>query len=213
MSMQNLNWVDYIIIAIFIFSILGGLSRGLVKEVVSLATIVAAFIIASMFASPVAAMFTSSQAVQNVVSQASGAIGANASQPVSYIALGISFLLIFIVVNIVGSIISSILSIAVQAGMLGVGNRILGGAFGVLKGYIVTLVFIFIVQLTPLGSQTWWVQSQLVQEFQPSVQWLANLVSPSLANLKNTFNQTLQNVNSSLQQMATPAGGYIINNQ
>lgn len=212
--MQSLNWVDYIILAIFFFSILGGLTRGFVKEFVSLVSIIAAFIVASMFASPLATAFTNTATVQNVVNQASTAIGMSAAQPVSYFALGLSFALLFVATIIAGSIISSILNIALQTGILGIGNRLLGGVFGLVRGFIINLVMIFIVQLTPLGTSNWWVQSQFVNDFQPAVQWLGNIVSPSLANLKEKFGQTLQDVNSSIQKMtSTMNDGYMINNQ
>lgn len=212
--MQSLNWVDYIIIAIFFFSVLGGLTRGFVKEFVSLVSIIAAFIVASMFASPLATAFTNTETVQNAVNQASTAIGMSAAQPVSYFALGLSFAVLFVATIIAGSIISSILNIALQTGILGVGNRLLGGVFGLARGFIINLVMIFIVQLTPLGTSSWWVQSQFVNDFQPAVQWLGNIVSPSLANLKEKFGQTLQDVNSSIQKMtSTMNDGYMINNQ
>src|SRR5690349_15183716 len=93
--MQNFNWVDYIFIAIFFFSMLAGFGRGFVREVVSIATLIAAFVVATMFSNPLAVAFTSSPAVQNVVTQANSAIGVNTAQPVSYLALGISFGLLF----------------------------------------------------------------------------------------------------------------------
>jgi membrane protein required for colicin V production len=204
--MANFNWVDYIIVAIFILSILAGFGRGLVKEVVSLITLIAAFVVAIMFANPLATAFTSSSSVQNAVSQASTAIGASAAQPVSYLALGLSFGLLFAGTIIAGAIISSILNLAFQTGILGIGNRILGGVFGFFRGYIINLVMIFLVQLSPLGSQSWWQQSQLVGAFQPQVAWLGDLVSPSLANLKAKFGQTLQGVNSSIQNMTNTSG-------
>lgn len=212
--LQNLNWIDYSILIIFILSILSGLLRGFVKEFVSLVTIIAAFIVATMFASALATVFTNSASVQNAVNQASNAIGINASQPVSYLAIGLSFAILFIATIIIGAIISSILNLAVQTSMLGLGNRLLGGIFGLVRGFIITLVLIFLVQLTPLGSQPWWVQSRFVADLQPVVQWVGNLVSPSLANLKEKFGEALQNANESSQNITnSSAGGYTINNQ
>lgn len=206
--MSNYNWVDYIFVAIFIFSILVGLSRGFVKEIVSLITLVAAFVIATVFANSLAVAFTHAPSVQNAVDSASNAIGVNTAQPVSYIALAISFGLLFAGTIIIGAILSSILNIAFQVGILGVGNRLFGGVFGFARGFIINLVIIFLVQLTPLANEAWWQQSQLVGEFQPAVQWLASIVSPSLANLKEKFGQTLQNVGSHLQDMTSSVPGF-----
>ncbi len=199
----NLNWVDYIVLIIFFLSILIGLKRGLVKEVIALVTLIAAIIIAALFSNPLAEMITHSASVQSAVNQASASIGANAAQPVSYAALGISFALLFIATIIVGAIISSLLNIAVQTGILGIGNRLLGAVFGLVRGFFINLVIIFVVQLTPLGNQAWWHQSQFVTSFQTAVQWLGNIVSPSLADLKTKFGQTVQNANATIQGAAS----------
>lgn len=201
MDTLNLNIIDYLLLAVFAFSILAGFGRGFVREMVSLLTIIAAFIVATMFANQVATSFTTSPGVQNAVSQATSAIGVNTAQPVSYIALGISFGVLFAGTIIIGALIGFFLNIAFQTGMLGIGNRILGAIFGFARGFIFCMVIIFVVQLTPFVASAWWQQSQLVASFQPAVGWLGKTVSPSLSNLRDRFGQTLQNVNSSLQNM------------
>lgn len=203
--MSNFNWLDYVFLAIFFFSMLAGFGRGFVREVMSLVTLVAAFVIAAMFANPLAVAFTSSPSVQSVVSQANSAIGVNTSQPVSYLALGLSFGLLFAGTVIAGAIITFFLNFAFQAGLLGMGNRILGAGFGLARGFIINLVIIFILQLTPISGEGWWAQSSIVQSYQPAVVWLGGVVSPSLADLKSKMSQTLQNVNSSLQNLSAPS--------
>jgi membrane protein required for colicin V production len=209
--MQGFNWVDYVILAIFLFSMLAGLSRGFVREMISLITLIAAFVVATMFSNAVAQAFTSAPSVQSMVGQASSAMGVNASQSVSYAAIAISFALLFAGTVLLGSIVSYFVGIAFQTGILGFGNRILGAGFGLVRGFIMNLVLIFIVQLTPFASQPFWQQSQLVESFQPAVVWLGNIVSPSLANLKARFGETIQNVGSQIQGITntyTGSGGY-----
>ncbi len=203
--MSNFNWLDYIFLAVFLFSMLAGFGRGFVREVMSLLTLVAAFVIAAMFSNPLAVAFTSSPSVQSVVSQANSAIGVNTAQPVSYLALGLSFGLLFAGTVIAGAIITFFLNFAFQAGLLGMGNRILGAGFGLARGFIINLVVIFVLQLTPISAEAWWNQSSIVQSYQPAVVWLGGIVSPSLADLKSKMSQTLQNVNSSLQNMSAPS--------
>lgn len=195
--MSNLNWVDYIILGIFFLSIVAGFARGFVREVISLITLIAAFVIAIMFSNALATMFTSSSSVQNAITQA----GVEASQPVSYLALGISFIVLFVGTILVGTILGYILNIAFQRGVLGIGNRIFGAAFGFVRGFLINLVLIFCVQLTPAGEEPFWHQSQLVVAYQPAVQWLGNIVSPSLANLKTKFDETIQKFGSQLQNI------------
>lgn len=192
MNMQNLNWVDYVVLAIFFFSILAGLARGFVKEVISLITLVAAFVVAVMFTSQLAAAFTNSQTVQDVVSQTTAAVGASTAQPVSYAALGLSFGFLFAATVIVGSIIGSIINLAFQAGVLGIGNRLMGAVFGLCRGFIINLVLIFLVQLTSFSTDSFWTDSKMVTAFQPSVLMVAKVVSPSLENLKDKVGETLK---------------------
>lgn len=197
--MSHLNWVDYVILAIFFFSTLTGLMRGLVKEIISLITLIAAFTIATLFSNALAAYFTGMPGIQDAVSKASNAIGPNAEQSISYLALGGSFALLFVATMLLGTIIGFILNAAFRSGVLGIGNRILGGVFGLVRGYIINLVLIFLVQLTPFSNEGSWHQSQLVVFYQPAVIWLGNIVSPSLANLKAKFDKTLESATSGAQ--------------
>jgi membrane protein required for colicin V production len=206
--MDNLNWIDYIILIIFLFSVLAGFGRGLVKEIISLATLVAAFVVASIFSNALAIKITGSAAVQSAMTEASTAIGTSVAQPASYAALAISFGLLFAGTVIVGSIVSYFVNMAFQVGILGIGNRLLGAVFGAGRGFIINLVFIFIVQLTPMSNQAFWQQSQLVGSFQPAVVWLGNVVSPSLANLKEKFGKTVEEMGSSIQNISNTYQGF-----
>lgn len=201
--MESLNFVDIILIIIFFCSIIIGFGRGFVREVISLGTFILAFIVAIYFTTPLAAMITNSTFVQNMINQASGSVGsANASQSANYVAMGIAFGLLFLGTIIVGAIFGWILNLAFQSGMLGFGNRLLGGIFGFVRGYLLNLVLVFVVQLTPMSNQSWWQQSYFVNAYQPEVQWLASLVSPTLDNLKAKLGQSLQGVNSEIQNIS-----------
>src|SRR3990167_3249681 len=194
--MAILNWVDYLVLSIFLRSVFVGLRRGLVKEVVSLAALVIAVIVAILFANPLANLFTASQPVQSVINSTSSSLGIDSAHPVSYVALGLSYIILFVATLIVGGIVGSSISYAVEATGIGIANRVFGGAFGIVRGFIITVVVMFLIELTPLAEQSVWTQSQFVNSFQPSVSWLAGLVSPSLANLKEKIGETLKNVNS-----------------
>ncbi|TAL87901.1 MAG: CvpA family protein, partial [Rhodanobacter sp.] len=52
-----MNWVDAIILGILVLSVLMGLLRGLVAELLSLVIWVAAFVVAALFGPDVAALF------------------------------------------------------------------------------------------------------------------------------------------------------------
>lgn len=204
--MSNLNWVDIVILVIFLASVLAGLIRGFVKEIISLVTWIAAFIIAMMFSSKLAAWFTSMPSVQSMMTSASSSIGANAEQSVSYIAIGISFLILFIGTLIVGSIISMIITRAVEGVGIGFVNRLLGGVFGLARGFLIVVVVIFLVQLTSAAQQTWWAQSQFVNSFQPAVAWVGGMISPGLATLKEKVSNTGQMIQQGITSGLQPTG-------
>lgn len=202
MDINSLNIVDYILLAIFFFSILAGFGRGFVREVISLVTLIAAVVIAVMFSNPLALSFTSSAGVQSAVNS----VSASAAQPISYVAIAICFALLFAGTILIGSMIGYFINMAFQFGMIGIGNRILGAAFGAARGFVFCAIMVFLFQLTPFSSHSYWQQSQMVAVMQPTVVWLGNIVSPSLAGLKDKFGSTMQDVNSKIQDMSHSIG-------
>jgi membrane protein required for colicin V production len=193
--MSSFNWLDYAVLFIFAMSMLAGFMRGVVKEVISLVTWIAAFVIASMFATKLAAYFTSSSVGQSMTNVAGGM-----NTSLSYLTLGLCFLALFIATLIAGSIINFLFTTASQGLGIGFVNRLLGAAFGVVRGYLVVLIILFVISISPLTSQVWWGQSQFVASFKPAMQWLGETIQPGFQNLKNSLGQTWQNVNQRVQQ-------------
>lgn len=199
--MANFVGADYIIFAIFLFSTCAGLFRGLVKEVLTIFTWIGASIISVLFSGQVAALFTASEAGRSVISETTSAIGTNTSDSVSIVSLGISFVSLFLITLIIGSLISSFVNKAVEGAGIGVANRLFGGAFGFLRGFLVNLVLVFVVLLTPLDKESWWTEATLVPAFRPAAAWLGDLVHPGLESLKNTFGQTIQDAKSTIDNV------------
>lgn len=201
--MENYNWVDYIILGVFFFSILAGLMRGIVKEVLSILTWVAAFVIASMFSDRLASVFTQSNSAQSVISQASTTVGVDASQSVSMVSLGLSFVCLFLVTLIVGSLITNIISRAVDSAGIGLANRLFGSVFGLIRGFLINLMIVFVVQLTAFDQESWWREAKLVPIFQPAAQWLGQVVHPGFETLKSKVGQTFQGARQSVGHLFT----------
>lgn len=203
----SLNWVDYVVLGIFLISILAGFGRGLAKELISLITLVAAVVIASMFATTVAASWMTSPSVQNAVSDATSSIPVNTgtvTQTVSYAAVGLSFAVIFAATILAGAIIGFFINLVLSVGVLGIGNRLLGAAFGLGRGFLLNLVLIFVLQLTAIGKQPWWTESICVQQYQPCVAWLGAVVSPHLQMLREKAAETVQTVTTQVQTTTQP---------
>jgi uncharacterized membrane protein required for colicin V production len=147
-----------------------------------------------MFTSQLAEFFTHSETVQNAMTQSTSAMGMDTAKPLSYMAIGVSFAILFIVTVIIGSVIKALLNLIFTIGILGFGNRIMGGLFGAVRAYLICLAGIFFIQLSPLSKQPWWVESKYIPYFQPQLVWLGNQVSPVLSDLKSTFDTQVQEI-------------------
>lgn len=191
-GISGLNFVDIGILAIFLVSIILGLGRGLLSEILSLLVLIAAFVIAILFTNSLTHYFNNTTTVQHMVNQANAA-GTNASEPASLMLYAISFAILFFGTLIIGTIIKILLNLMLSMGTLGFGNRFLGGLFGIFRGYLFNLLLIFLIQLSPLSAQAWWKESKLVPYFQPQAAWLASKVSPLLENMKAKFDSEKNN--------------------
>lgn len=205
--MENFSWVDYAFVTIFAASALAGLVRGVIKEVMALVTWIAAVGVGTMFSSPLAAKFTHTEGVQSVVSSASSAIGANTAAPVSYMAIGGSFVVLFCGTLFVGSIISYLITRATSATGLGIANHLFGGIFGLARGFVIGVVAVFLGQMTALAGEAAWTQSQFVHTLEPYSASLANAVAPGLDLIKNKVGSAVQGATGGVTEMLNGATG------
>ena len=129
--------LDWICIAVLALSLLIGAWRGLVVEVVSLASWVAAFVLAQWFAPDAAARLPM----------------AGAGEPMRYAA---GVVLVFVATLIAGALIGFVISKLLSAVGLGALNRLLGALFGVLRGVVVILAATVLVCMTPWKSSATW---------------------------------------------------------
>jgi membrane protein required for colicin V production len=203
MDISGFNFVDIAILAIFLISIIMGLGRGLLSEILSLLVLVAAFVVAILFTNSLTNYFTHTTTVQHMVNQANAA-GTNASEPASLMLYAISFAILFLGTLIVGSIIKMLINLMLSIGVLGFGNRLLGGLFGIIRGYLFNLLLIFLIQLSPMSAQAWWKESTLVPYFLPQAAWLSSKVSPMLEDMKAKFDSEKNNDTQSNTSAAQP---------
>jgi membrane protein required for colicin V production len=132
--------VDWIFLAVLGFSLLLGAWRGLVFEVLSLLSWIAAFVLAQWLALDVAARLPMS----------------GAGESIQYAA---GFILVFVVSIFVGGLLARIIKKMFAAVGLAPVDRALGAAFGLARGVVVLLAATVAVGMTPLRSDEGWTSS------------------------------------------------------
>lgn len=159
---RPMNWVDYLIVIIIFLSMLISLWRGLLREVVSLATWIAAFAIAFLFTEDAAAHLAPYIDVPSLRVAA---------------AFGGLFLATLLLGGLVGILASHLVD---YTGLTGT-DRVLGMGFGLLRGGAFIAVLVLVAGLTPLPRDPWWQQSLLLDHFQQTALWLRDFLPPELA--------------------------------
>lgn len=132
--------LDWIFLAVLAASLLIGAWRGLVYEVLSLGTWVVAFFLAQGFASMAAQWLPM----------------AGATETIQYAA---GFVVVFILVMFAGSLLTWLISRLFRVAGLRPADRVLGAAFGVLRGVVLLLAAAVLVGMTPMQHDVWWRQS------------------------------------------------------
>lgn len=156
-----MTWFDYAVFAVLGFSFLIGVLRGLMRELISLAGWVAAFVLATVFSGEVARWMPES-------------LG-------PLLAGLLAFLAVFIGVLLVAFFIGLILSMLLRAAGLGVADRMLGAAFGFVRGVVIVLVAVMLAGLTPLPREAPWRQAMLSGPFETAVLALKSYLPDGLA--------------------------------
>jgi len=133
--------VDWILLGVLVFSMLLGAWRGLVYEVLSVLGWVVSFFVAQWFAPDLAARLP----VQS------------AADPVRYAA---AFVLIFIAAVFAAGLLAFLIKKLVAAVGLAPVDRVLGAAFGVLRGVVLLLAATVVIDMTALKTSDWWRESK-----------------------------------------------------
>jgi len=156
-----MNWTDYLIIAVLALSVLIGLWRGLISEVLALAIWIAAFWVAMTFGPSVAAFFEHS-----------------ISLPSARYLVGYG--LCFLAVLIAGALLRFVVSRLIESTGLSGTDRLLGMVFGLARGVLLVTLAVFLIGFTAFTRDPWWRQSTLVPPFQSMAMWLGEWVPASV---------------------------------
>ncbi len=159
---MSADLLDLGIFILVLLSLIIGLVRGFVREIVSLATWVAAIAFALLYVKPLSLQLPF--ALQSEVAR-----------------LGVAFAIIFFGVLVLGMIVNFLFSTAVSSIGLGGVDHFFGGVFGALRGGLIVTLAVILLSLTTLPVQSGWKDSRLVPWFEQSAVWLKGMVPASLA--------------------------------
>ncbi|WP_373817903.1 CvpA family protein [Glaesserella sp.] len=167
--------VDYIIVGIIVFSLLVSLWRGFVSEVLSLLGWVIAFFVASKFY----------PYLSNMLLQVDSAYIQNSEYLRNGIAAAILFVAVLIVTGVINALLSQLFN---KTGLTGT-DRVLGAAFGALRGiFIVAAILFFLDTFTQFSQSELWKESQLIPHFDFIVKWFFEQLQANSSFLKSTTN-------------------------
>lgn len=138
-----MNWTDYAIIAVLAASCIVGLVRGLLREVVSLITWIAAVWLAWTFADV-------------IEPHLGGALSDAAVRPWAARAI------IFVLVLLAGAGIGAIVSHFVRLSLFSSLDRLLGLVFGLLRGAVALGLLAMLCHAVRLNEESWYRDSTLV---------------------------------------------------
>jgi len=130
---------DYVVIGITLISLLLGLWRGFVYEVLSLTGWPLAFVVSKLYAGEVEKLLPITQEEVRVV---------------------VAYALIFITALLVWGLVAWLVSRLVKAAGLGGMDSVLGGLFGLLRGALVMLVLVWLLGLSSVPEQAFWRNAQ-----------------------------------------------------
>ena len=129
--------VDWIFLGVLTLSMVVGAWRGLVYEILSALSWIAAFILAQWFGTDVAAKLPM----------------AGASDAVRHAA---GFVLVFVAAIFAGGMVAFLVKKLVAAVGLRPADRLLGAGFGVVRGVVLLLAVCLVVGLSPLNKMESW---------------------------------------------------------
>lgn len=151
-----MNGIDYIILTVLALSVLVGLWRGLVSEMLSLVTLLAAVWVAWLLGPAVASRMDFIHL------------------PAVRVAAG--YATCFVLVLVLGALVRFLVHrLLATAGLSGT-DRTLGMLFGLVRGVLLVCVMVFLAQFTVLTREAAWQQSVLLPPFQRATIWLGQQV-------------------------------------
>jgi membrane protein required for colicin V production len=149
--------VDYVFVGIILISVLVGALRGFIREALSLATWIFAFVGALRYGPECA------ERLKTAID----------SEPIRMIA---GYVLPFFLILLAGGLLIWLITRLVRGAGLGPVDRLLGSGFGLLRGGLIVVALVMLAGSSALGRESWWRQSALVPWIQPFAKDVESLI-------------------------------------
>ncbi len=162
---MDIEWIDLAIIGVIGLSMITGLIRGLVKELVALCIWILAFWIAFHYSSvldPHLKTYISEPTTRQIA----------------------SFILLLLGSVLIGGLFNALLSFILKRSGLSGTDRLLGMVFGLARGIFIVSLMMVVVKMTLSESNTIVKKSQLYAHFNPVVAWLGSLMPQVIKQVK-----------------------------
>jgi len=160
-NLDQIVWVDAVVLAAIVLSLGLGIFRGLVREILSLSSWIISILLAYVYGDDLAIVVVPWVESERL----SGLIG--------YVVV---FVTVLVLLSLVGALLLKLFRIAGFSGA----SRLLGGLFGFLRGLVIVTVLLFSAEWTPATSQAWFRDSQIVPYFDVPLTWFKSRVVDQL---------------------------------
>ncbi|WP_084273709.1 CvpA family protein [Legionella fairfieldensis] len=166
-----LHWVDIVIIVVIALSVLTGLVRGFVKELIALCVWILAIWAAFKYS-------------QNLDPWLQRFIVDKTARTAT------AFILMMLAILIVGGIANALLSFILKRSGLSSMDRIFGMGFGFIRGIFLVALVMVVIKMTSLPHKEYSHESKLYAKFDPVVNWLYDLL-PDFVHKAKIFDNKL----------------------
>lgn len=162
-----MSWhiIDFVIIAVIGLSVMTGLLRGFVKELIALCVWILAIWLAFKYSAEVNTWlkpYIQDMAARSVV----------------------AFVGILLATIVVGSLFNAVLSFILRRSGLSGTDRLLGMGFGFVRGVFIVALLMLVVKMASIPYQAYTEQSRLYNKFDPLVNWLSGFMPEFIKHAK-----------------------------
>jgi membrane protein required for colicin V production len=158
-ALAAIGWVDWLLIAIVLVSVVVGVMRGLVFEVLSVLGWFAAYFAAQWLAPAIEPRLP-------------------LGEPGSAVRYGLAFAAGFVASLLIWALVIRLIRIVLHATPLAPLDRVLGAGFGLVRGGVLLLAIATLVGLTPARGSPAWETSHAAQWLQLAIAGLRPLLPP-----------------------------------